>query len=202
MKVLLKLSLAALLVSSTFGLTLQEFVRDPQVQTLAPHLLQEIDTRGAESFTVTQDPSLIPDLQLPVLNDIVQFVSLNIFRAGDSDWSRLEAAKLQAIEQHGATALTAASDLKDIDTRRATLIVNSIYDTVIGLPAPSKETYAARVEAEKKDKKAQPESNAEEEKKTAEADKKEAEAKEKAEAEKTASSAPSPLWEYLGFGLI
>lgn len=200
---LLKLSLAALLVSSTFGMTLQDFIRDPQVQILAPHLLQEIDTRGTESFTVTQDPSLIPDLQLPVLNDIVQFVSLNIFHAGDADWSRLEAAKLQAIEQHGAAALTAASDLKDIDTRRAALIVNSIYDTVIGLPAPSKETYAARVEAGKKDKKAQAESNAEEEKKKkVEAEKKEAEAKEKAEAEKKASSAPSSLWEYLGFGLM
>ncbi|KAK5808585.1 hypothetical protein F5H01DRAFT_352397 [Linnemannia elongata] len=203
MKVLLKLSLATLLVSSTFGLTLQEFVRDPQIQTLAPHLLQEIDTKGAESFTVSQDPSLIPDMQLPVLNDIVQFVSLNIFHAGEADWSRLEAAKLQAIEQHGAAALTAASDLKDIDTRRAALIVNSIYDTVIGLPAPSKETYAARVEADKKDKKAQPESNAEEEKKKkAEAEKKKAEAKEQAEAEKKALTAPSSLWEYLGFGLI
>jgi hypothetical protein len=202
MKVLLKLSLAALLVSSTFGLTLQEFVRDPQVKTLAFNLLQEIDTMGVESFTFTKDPSLIPDLQLPILNDIVQFVSLNVFHAGDADWSRLEAAKLQAIEQHGATALNAASDLKDIDMRRAALIVNSIYDTVIGLPAPSKETYAARVEADKKDKKRQPESDAEEEKKTAGADKKEAEAKEQAEAEKTTSSPPSPLWEYLGLGLI
>ncbi|KAG0314781.1 hypothetical protein BGZ97_008960, partial [Linnemannia gamsii] len=204
MKVLLKLSLAALLVSSTFGLTLQEFVRDPKVQELAPHLLQEIDTKGLDSFTATQDPTLI-DLQLPVLNDIVQFVSLNIFHAGDADWSRLEAAKLQAIEQHGAEALSAASDLKEIDTRRAALIVNTIYDTVIGLPAPSKETYAARVEAEKMDKKAEAESKAEEEKnKKAEADKKEAEAeaKEAAEADKKESSGPSSLWEYLGFGLM
>ncbi|KAF9150732.1 hypothetical protein BG015_007439 [Linnemannia schmuckeri] len=202
MKVLLKLSLAALLVSSTFGLTLQEFVRDPQVQTLAPHLLQEIDAKGTDSFTVTQDSSLIPDMHLPVLTDIVQFVSLNIFHAGDADWSRLEAAKLQAIEKHGAESLTAASDLKDIDTRRAALIVNTIYDTVIGLPAPSKETYAAKVEAVKKDK-VEAESKAEEEKKNkAEADKKEAEAKEQAEAEKKASTAPSSLWEYLGVGLI
>lgn len=199
---LLKLSLAALLVSSTFGMNLQEFVRDPQVQMLAPHLLQEIDTKGLESFTATQEPSIIPDLQLPVLNDIVQFVSLNIFHAGDADWSRLEAAKLQAIEQHGAEALSAASDLKEIDMRRAALIINTIYDTVIGLPAPSKENYAARVEADKKDKKVKAESNAEEEKKKAEADKKEAEAKEEAEAKKKASSAPSSLWEFLGFGLI
>ncbi|KAG0289300.1 hypothetical protein BGZ96_007115 [Linnemannia gamsii] len=202
MKVLLKLSLAALLVSSTFGMNLQEFVRNPQVQTLAPHLLQEIDTKGLESFTATQEPSLIPDLQLPVLNDIVQFVSLNIFNAGDADWSRLEAAKLQAIEQHGAEALSAASDLKDIDMRRAALITNTIYDTVIGLPAPSKDTYTARVEAEMKDKKTVAESNAEEEKKKAEADKKEAKAKEEVEDEKKASSAPSSLWEFLGFGLI
>ncbi|KAF8938628.1 hypothetical protein BGZ47_008484 [Haplosporangium gracile] len=196
MKVLLRLSLAALLVSSTFGLTLQEFVRDPQVQTLAPHLLQEIDAKGTESFTVTQEPSLISDMQLPVLNDIVQFVSLNIFHAGDADWSGLEDAKLQAIEKHGAEAVTAASDLNDINTRRATLIVNTIYDTVIGLPAPSKETYAAKIEADKKNKKVEVENKADEEKK------KGAETKEQTEAEKNPSSAPSSLWEYLGVGLI
>ncbi|KAG0278928.1 hypothetical protein BGZ95_002773 [Linnemannia exigua] len=206
MKLLLKLSLAALLVSSTFGLTLQEFVRDPQVQTLAPHLLQDIDTKGIESFSLpSQDPTLIPDLQLPVLNDIVQFVSLNIFHASDADWSRLEAAKLQAIEKHGADALSAASNLNDIDTRRAALIVNTIYDTVIGLPAPSKETYAAKVEAENQEKKADAESNAEEEKKKKAAEeKKEAEAKEAEEAEEAEKkgSSSSTLWQYLGFGLI
>ncbi|KAF9094513.1 hypothetical protein BGX29_009476 [Mortierella sp. GBA35] len=206
MKLLLKLSLAALLVSSTFGMTLQDFIKDPQVQTLAPHLIQEIDTRGIESFTATQDPALITDLKLPVLNDIVQFVSLNIFHAGDADWSRLEAAKLQAIEQHGAEALSAASDFKDIDTRRAALIVNTIYDTVIGLPAPSKETYAAKIAADKKDKKdkkADGESTTSEEdkKKKIEEDKKEAEEAE-AKAEKKASPSGSSLWEFLGFGLI
>ncbi|KAG0202629.1 hypothetical protein BGX33_009561 [Mortierella sp. NVP41] len=203
MKLLLKLSLAALLVSFTFGMTLQDFIKDPQVQTLAPHLIQEIDTRGIESFTATQDPALITDLKLPVLNDIVQFVSLNIFHAGDADWSRLEAAKLQAIEQHGAEALSAASDFKDIDTRRAALIVNTIYDTVIGLPAPSKETYAAKIAADKKDKKADGESTTSEEdkKKKIEEDKKEAEEAE-AKAEKKASPSGSSLWEFLGFGLI
>ncbi|KAG0376049.1 hypothetical protein BGX24_008356 [Mortierella sp. AD032] len=201
MKLLLKLSLAALLVSSTFGLTLQEFVRDPQVQTLAPHLIQDIDTKGVEFFNVPpQDPTLIPDLKLPVLNDIVQFVSLNIFHAGDADWSRLEAAKIEAIEKHGADALSAASNLKDIDMRRASLIINTIYDTVIGMPAPSKETYAAKVEAENK--KVDAESNAEEErKKKAAEDQKDAEAKEADEAEKKGSSS-STLWQYLGFGLI
>ncbi|KAF9900181.1 hypothetical protein EC991_007798 [Linnemannia zychae] len=203
MKLLLRLSLAALLVSSSFGLTLQEFVRDPQIQTLAPHLIQDIDTKGIESFDLPpQDPSLIPDLQLPVLNDIVQFVSLNIFHAGDADWSRLEAAKLQAIEQHGAEALSTASNFKDIDTRRAALIVNTIYDTVIGLPAPSKESYAAKLEAENKEKKADAENNSDEAKKAEEEKKQaEAQAKEEEEAEKK-STGSSPLWEYLGFGLI
>ncbi|KAF9126880.1 hypothetical protein BGW39_006282 [Mortierella sp. 14UC] len=205
MKLLLRLSLAALLVSSSFGLTLQEFVRYPQVQTLAPHLIQDIDTKGVESFNLPpQDPTLIPGQQLPILNDIVQFVSLNIFHAGDADWSQLEAAKLQAIEKHGAEALSNASALKDIDTHRAALIVNTIYDTVIGLPAPSKETYAAKVEAENKEKKVDAESNAgEKKKKKAEEGKKKAkaQAKEEEEAEKK-SSGSSTLWEYLGFGLM
>ncbi|KAF9920010.1 hypothetical protein FBU30_010267 [Linnemannia zychae] len=178
MKLFLKLSLAALLVSSTLGLTLQDFILDPKVQSLAPHLIQDIHSQGIESFSDTQDTITVSDI--PIINDIVQFVSLNIFNAGDADWSQLEATRRAIIEQHGAESLSEASNFKDIDTRHAALVISTIYDTVISLPAPSKEKYSANLGQDT-------------------ADNSKAEGIDKEKNDNGSSS--SAVWEYFSFGL-
>ncbi|KAF9116649.1 hypothetical protein BGX27_000568 [Mortierella sp. AM989] len=186
MKLLLQLSLAAMLVSSTIAMmTIDQFVNDPEVKTLAPHLIHEIASQGVETFNIEpQDLSkLVSGLKSPLLDDIAQVVSLNIFYGKDADWSRLEEAKLKAIQENGAEALAAAANLKEIDIRRASLITNTIYDTVVNLPPLSKEKYAELKSAAKKD---------------AEKSKTDTSAKESVKE----GSSSSSLWDILGFGLI
>ncbi|GJJ74925.1 hypothetical protein EMPS_07283 [Entomortierella parvispora] len=207
MKVLLRLSLAALLVTTSLALSLQEFVDDKQVQILAPHLIQEIDTQGIESFAappIDISSAITANIKLPLLNDIIQIVSLNIFHAQDADWSKLENARLKIIQEHGAEALAEASKLTEADTRRAALVLDTIYDAVINLPAASKETLASKKKEDEKkvapdaandrstSTDSKPDSVPEEEKKEETTDKKD-------------DSSPSLLntaWEYLGLGLI
>ncbi|KAF9389483.1 hypothetical protein CPC16_005779 [Podila verticillata] len=149
MKLLLKLSLATALLSSALGaLSLDEFIANNKVIALAPHLVQEINTQGVESYNTLEMPPITAGLKIPLLDDIVQIVSLNIFNGKGADWSRLEAAKLKAIQENGAEALKAAANLTDVDTRQASLILNAIYDTVVAIPATTKETYAARIQAQ------------------------------------------------------
>ena len=207
MKVLLRLSLAALLVTTALALSLQEFVDNSQVQALAPHLIQEIDTQGIESFAPPAadiSSTLTAGIKLPLLNDIIQIVSLNIFHAQDADWSKLENARLKIIQEHGAEALTEAAKLTETDTRRAALVLNTIYDAVINLPAASKETLVFKKKDETTvtpDAAKDPSANTDATPNSAPEGKKE----ETTENEKEDSSSPSLLstaWEYLGLGLI
>ncbi|KAF9359880.1 hypothetical protein BGX26_011170 [Mortierella sp. AD094] len=200
MKLLLKLSLVATLVSSAIAaMTVEQFVNDPEVKTLAPHLLQEIASQGVENFN--KEPQnlskLTSGLKPPLLDDIAQIVSLNIFYGDDADWSRLEEAKIKAIQEHGAEALAAAANLQEIDIRRASLIANTIYDTVIQLPPLSKESYNEMKTSTKKDEKEDIKS--ESDKKDSEGEEEEEEEEEENEQERSTSS---PLWDALGFGLI
>ncbi|KAG0202886.1 hypothetical protein BGX28_004731 [Mortierella sp. GBA30] len=145
MKLLLSLSLASVLVSSAFAMSVQDFVQDSQVQNLAPTMLQEIKTQGIDAFEYPAGaPSVIPPLSVPVLDDIVQIISSQIFQGQDADWSRLEAAKLKATNQQGNDALDAFDDLTLMDTRQAAMMVNTIYDTVLTIPSISKEAYIAK----------------------------------------------------------
>ncbi|KAF9549943.1 hypothetical protein EC957_002003 [Mortierella hygrophila] len=163
MKFLLRLSLATLLVASSLaasntppsplkatGNPVQDFIDDPQIQAIAPHLVQLLLPSSA-SYPYNQggtplSSSLIADTKIPLLNDIIEIVSMTIFNAKTADWSRLEAAKLQAIQQHGEEAVNMSGDLNAMDMHRAAVIVKTIYDTVIHIPATNKETYAARAE--------------------------------------------------------
>ncbi|KAG0303885.1 hypothetical protein BGZ98_006169 [Dissophora globulifera] len=147
---LLRLSVVILMVTASHaGRSLKDFVSDPQVQLVAPHLIQHINALGIElTSSQYKDTSYsIPSgTQVPLLSDIVEIVSQTVFAPKDSkerDWSRLEAAKIKAIQTHGEQAVVASANLTDIDTHRASLIINTIYDTVIIIPASSKATYSA-----------------------------------------------------------
>ncbi|KAF8941632.1 hypothetical protein EDD21DRAFT_368575 [Dissophora ornata] len=202
MKLFLSLSIAALLVSSAFAAeSLEEFVKDPTVMSVAPHLLEKISASGVESFNNRQDLSkLTAGLRLPIVDDIVQAVSLSIFSGGDADWSRLEQAKLKAIQEHGSEALDAATSLTDIDTQRAALIVNAVYDTVVNLPPLSKESYAVKKAIAKKE---NAKANKKEDANANPKKQEDAEAKAPQEVEETEKQGgASPLWDILGFGLI
>ncbi|KAG0255961.1 hypothetical protein BG011_004830, partial [Mortierella polycephala] len=148
MKCLLRLSLATLLVTIAAAggtsVNLQEFLTDPQVLAVAPHLVQRITADGVETASSsTVGPNAA---KVPLLNDIIEIVTLTVVNPNkDVDWSRLEAAKLQAIQLHGEEALYASANLTAIDAHRAALIVNTIYDTVIHLPATDKSSYEAEL---------------------------------------------------------
>lgn len=71
---------------------------------------------------------------------------MTIFNTKQADWSRLEAAKLRAIQRHGEEAVDSWGDLDAMDVHRAAVIVKTIYDTVVHIPATNKETYAARLQ--------------------------------------------------------
>ncbi|KAK3836645.1 MAG: hypothetical protein JOS17DRAFT_734798 [Linnemannia elongata] len=157
MKFMLRLSLATLLVASTFVASnpVQDFINDPQIQAVAPHLVQLLLPTSSPSspsyFPYNQDgsplsSSPIADTKIPLLNDIIEIVSMTIFNAKTADWSRLEAAKLRAIRQHGEEAVNMSGDLNAMDMHHAAVIVKTIYDTVIHIPATNKATYAARAE--------------------------------------------------------
>ncbi|KAF9366849.1 hypothetical protein BGX34_003949 [Mortierella sp. NVP85] len=166
-------------------MTPDEFVQDPRVKSLAPTLVEEMVTQGPESYgDVAQDSptQFSSGLKLPLLKDIVQVISLNIFNGEDADWSRLEQAKLKATQEHGPEAMAAAVNLTEIDTRRAVLIVDTIYDTVINLPPPSKESYKT-AKGSKGDESTEEKEGSDEETN-----------------QKTDSS--SALWDFLGTGLI
>ncbi|KAI1309161.1 hypothetical protein EDD11_004123 [Mortierella claussenii] len=203
MKLLLNLSLAALLVSAAFAgqLSPDQFIRDPRVKSLAPHLLDEISSQGVDSFNVNsgpQDPSkLTTGIKAPLLDDLIQEVSLQIFHAGDADWSRLEQARLKALQKYGPEAVAAAANLTEVDSRRAALIVNNIYNTVINLPPPSKQSLAAKKKSADKDKDASTDSNTNSQEKDTpkKQDKKD-------EDEDTNASPSSPMWDALSLGLI
>ncbi|KAF9905498.1 hypothetical protein EC991_001607 [Linnemannia zychae] len=199
MKLLLRLSLASLLVASTIaanantapppvpaaivnkvvmpsGNPIQNFLNDPQIQVVAPHLVQQLTTDLQQQqpvpLALNQDgtplsSSPIADTKIPLLNDIIEIVSMTIFNAKDADWSRLEAAKLRAIQTHGEEAVNQSGDLNALDTHHASVIVKTIYDTVFHIPATTKATYAAR-----------------------------------AEDSKTKKSGGGSFWDFLGFGLV
>ena len=147
MKFVLRLPIAALLAHSVLagGNGLKDFVNDSQVQALAPNLVRQISSRGIETIASQDVPIDAPAKTLPLLNDIVEIISLTVFSAKDADWSKLEQAKLKMIETHGEAAAEASADLTTVDTHRAALIANTIYDTVIHIPSTNKATYTARV---------------------------------------------------------
>ncbi|KAF9096874.1 hypothetical protein BGX29_008401 [Mortierella sp. GBA35] len=86
---------------------------------------------------------IVANTKIPLLNDIVEIVSMTVFNAKHADWSRLEAAKLRAIQTHGEEAVNQSADLNALDTHHAAVIVKTIYDTVINIPATTKAVYAA-----------------------------------------------------------
>ncbi|GJJ79164.1 hypothetical protein EMPS_11523 [Entomortierella parvispora] len=150
MKFVLRPYVAALLAYSVLAdQGLKDFVNDPQVQALAPNLVRQISSRGIETLASQEVPNEAPTNQLPLLNDIVEIISLTVFSAKDADWSKLEQAKLKMIETHGEALAEASADLTTVDTHRAALIANTIYDTVIHIPSTNKATYTARVAASK-----------------------------------------------------
>ncbi|KAG0366242.1 hypothetical protein BC939DRAFT_447169 [Gamsiella multidivaricata] len=209
MKLLLRLSLATLLVSTAFSaLTLEQFLNDPQVKTLAPHLLDEITAQGIESFSsAPQDSSkLTAGSKIPLLDDIIQVVSLNIASGKDADWSKLDAAKLKAIQEHGPEALAAAANLTEIDPKRASIIARTIYDAVINLPPPSKESYEAKKSVSEKiaEAKDTTSTNNEQTPNTGKTDNKQPDNQQTEEAEKKDDNADgsSSLLDMLGYGLI
>ncbi|KAF8936805.1 hypothetical protein EDD21DRAFT_369271 [Dissophora ornata] len=148
MKLLLQLSVAALLVATTYaGQSIKDFVDDPQIQPIASHLVQQINSLGMESTSSdSQDYPSASGTQVPLLDDIIEIIAQTaIIPKGskDHDWSRLEAAKIKAIQAHGDEVVKASTDLTAVDRHRALLIVNTIYDTVAHLPTSNRETYAA-----------------------------------------------------------
>jgi hypothetical protein len=119
---------------------------------VAPHLVRQISSSGIETFGSEDDSSSVSsDLfaTLPLLDDIVEIISLTIFNTGDADWSKLEQAKLKMIQTHGEAAAEASADLTTVDTHRASVIAKTIYDTVINIPSTNKATYTARAAASK-----------------------------------------------------
>ncbi|KAF9386847.1 hypothetical protein CPB97_003273 [Podila verticillata] len=156
MRLLLQLSVAALLFTSTMAGAapgqsrgrFQDFLNDPQVQAAAPHLIDQISSQGIQSVASFDtagyvDPTggLITQAKIPLLNDIIEIVTMTIFNSKEADWSRLEQAKLKAIQDHGAEAVEAISNLSSLDAHRAQLIINTIYDAVIHLPVTNKANF-------------------------------------------------------------
>ncbi|KAF9899509.1 hypothetical protein BX616_003006, partial [Lobosporangium transversale] len=177
------------------------FLVNPKVKSLAPHLLEEINSQGAESLTTNQQDhtSHTKENKLPLLNGIIEAVSRNIFYGADADWSRLEEAKLKVIQEHGPEALKAAANLTEIDAQCASLIVSSIYDTVINLPPPSKRTRdegAEKDEGQNTQQKGQENEKSQNEESTKDKD----DFRENENSNVGPNS--SPLWDVLGFGLI
>ncbi|KAF9586595.1 hypothetical protein BGW38_001566 [Lunasporangiospora selenospora] len=154
MKTSLRLVLFAVLLRAALaGTTVKDFVNDPVVQSVAPHLVQQINSQGAEAMSKQDARASAFSSRLSsnvplLLKDIIEIVSLAVFHPKQEDWSRLEAAKLKVIQNQGEDALYASANLTDLDSRHATLIVNTIYDTVIHLPARTKATY--QIDAVKK----------------------------------------------------
>lgn len=156
MRLLLQLSVAALLFTSTMAGAapgqsrgrLQDFLNDPQVQAAAPHLIDQISSQGIQaiaSFDTADyvDPTggLITQAKIPLLNDIIEIVTMTIFSSKEADWSRLEQAKLKAIQDHGAEAVEIISNFSSLDAHRAQLLINTIYDAVIHLPVINKANF-------------------------------------------------------------
>ncbi|KAG0093128.1 hypothetical protein BGZ92_007369 [Podila epicladia] len=159
MKLLIQLSVAAVLFTTAMAGDapgqsrgrLQEFLNDPQVQAAAPHLVDQINLQGIQSVASYDtggfvDPTggLITQAKIPLLNDIIEIVTTTIFSSKEADWGRLELAKLKAVQDHGAEAIEAISNLNSLDIHRALLIVNTIYDSVIHLPVTDKANYSSK----------------------------------------------------------
>jgi len=195
MKLLLSLSLASAMVSSVLAaLSVQEFVNDANIQALAPHLVQEINTQGIDAFNRPAEPAPITAmLQIPLLDDLVKIVSTEIFQADHADWSKLEEAKVKATEQHGEEAVAVITDLSGLDASKALLICNTIFDAVSTIPAISKEVYAAK----KKEAGMQKDADS-----SANTDNKDTKTTEEKKEDKGPSPITSAILDILGFGLM
>ncbi|KAG0211902.1 hypothetical protein BGX31_001600 [Mortierella sp. GBA43] len=199
---LLRLSVAALLVTSAIAGSrgsgsmggignnggssgIKDFITDPQIQSVAPHLIQQITTSVGRDSTFASilssaplrsgDDSIIPaSKQLPLLSDLIEIVAQIVFspksKEAKEGWSRLEAAKLRAIQEQGEEAVEAASNLTAMDAHRALLLVHTIYDSVIHLPASSKASFSNNISVGSKD--------------------------------SNTTKRPFSFWDWLGFGLI
>ncbi|KAF9111839.1 hypothetical protein BGX27_004373 [Mortierella sp. AM989] len=159
-QVLLRLTLATLLVASAFtgpGTAsvvanspggIKAFLTDPQIISQAPHLVQQISNQVTDTASINSDSQITPSIiQIPLLNDLIEIISQSVFNplnTNVADWSRLEEAKVKAIQTQGEETVLQSSNLTSIDTHRASLIVNTIYDTVIHLPASNKAAYSAK----------------------------------------------------------
>ncbi|KAF9578618.1 hypothetical protein BGW38_005494 [Lunasporangiospora selenospora] len=202
MKALLRLSLAVLLVSSALArVTISDFVANNDIKSLAPHLIQDINTKGIETFDSQDAQTLLPNSNIPLLDDIVQIVSLSIFTPGAMDWSSLEKARLQLTKDQGSDVLSVYSKFSELDTRRAAMVVNTIYDTVINLVSTQNKDSIEVVNTKgpadtTKTATSSEQVNAQEPAKA------EAPQGEQPKAEGAANPIQSKIWEFLGLGLI
>ncbi|KAF9922447.1 hypothetical protein BGZ67_010531 [Mortierella alpina] len=163
MKCLLRLALATTLLTvlvsaatdqttTTTSSATQDFLHDPQMQKLAPHFLHHVDqilrqpTQPRTEASVLWTSKLTP---IAVLNDMIKIVCL-VFAKGNNnnnddnnkdgndflDLSKIEAAKLEAIQLHGEEAVHAAAHFSAYDSEACMALVDTIYDTVGFLQPP------------------------------------------------------------------
>ncbi|KAF9279094.1 hypothetical protein BGZ68_008133 [Mortierella alpina] len=114
----------------------KDLLNDPQMQKEAPHFLQHIEQILRQPSPPPTEPSTLWTSQLTpiaVLNDIIKIVCL-VFVKGDDgkdfDLSKIEAAKLEAIQAYGEETVHAASDFSAYDTEACMAFVDTVYDTV------------------------------------------------------------------------
>ncbi|KAF9974563.1 hypothetical protein BGZ73_001998, partial [Actinomortierella ambigua] len=151
MKRLLSLSLAVLLFASSAlaaDPSIEAFIQDPEVNKVAPHLLQEIHSEGidtAPASVAAQDNTFFND---PALDSLVSAISVSFFQPGAQDWSSLEKARLDAIQNQGDENVKKWADLSAVDAGRASILVNTIYDAVLTIPQVTEKEHEAKKEAE------------------------------------------------------
>ncbi|KAG0250579.1 hypothetical protein DFQ27_009337 [Actinomortierella ambigua] len=150
MKRLLTLSLAVLLVASTFvaaDVAVENFIQDPAILKVAPHLIQEIQATGIDKAPA---PEVVKDATIsgiPELDNLISIIAVNFFQPGAHDWSNLEQARLDAVAKNGDESVKKWADLTDVDAHRATAIVDTIYGAVLNIPQVTEKEHEASKQA-------------------------------------------------------
>ncbi|KAF9569960.1 hypothetical protein EC968_002402 [Mortierella alpina] len=110
---------------------------------LSEILLLRQPTAETSSSSSSSSSSMLwtsPQTPIAVLNDLIKIVCLvfvkdnnnnnGLKQSGGFDLSKIEAAKLEAIQVHGDEAVHAACDFSIYDTEACLTLVDTIYDTV------------------------------------------------------------------------